>query len=242
MKWPKLMFLTAASLFLTDCLALPAGFVYLHSIAPDIQEDMKYAGSNNFTGRKIAGYHRARCILTYQAAIHLKKAQDEAKKLGYGLKVYDCYRPVSAVDDFFRWSQNSQDRAKKDFFYPRIPKDELFEKGYIARYSSHSRGSTVDLTLIKPAQASNKKPISQCYSLSPDYLDDNSINMGTRHDCLDPSANYRYPHLSREQKKNRRLLRTIMNKAGFMPYPKEWWHFTYRQEPWPEKYFNFPVK
>lgn len=222
--------------------SLPSGFVYLDSIAPDIEQEMKYAGSNNFTGHQVTGYHRGRCILSYKAAQQLKKAQAEARKRGYGLKVYDCYRPVRAVDYFYRWSQNRYDRARKAWFYPRVEKEELFAKGYIARYSSHSRGSTVDLTLTQPAKAAPHQAIRQCYSRSPDYLDDNSINMGTRHDCLDPSAHYNYRNLSATQQKNRRLLREIMNRAGFRPYAKEWWHFTLRNEPWRKKYFDFPVQ
>lgn len=242
MKYAQSVLLLVLTTFAFNIFALPAGFVYLHSIAPDIEQDMKYAGTNNFTGHQIPGYERGRCILSRQAAMQLKKAQKEAKRLGLGLKVYDCYRPVTAVNYFYRWSQNKFDRSQKDEFYPRVPKNQLFDKGYIARYSSHSRGSTIDLTLIHPGKSHHQRSTQNCYSKSSNYLDDNSLNMGTRHDCLDPSANYNYPELSAEQRKNRRLLRRIMNHAGFRPYSKEWWHFTLRNEPWKHKYFDFSVR
>ena len=202
---------------------------------------MKYAGAGNFTGHSIPGYRKGSCILTREAATQLKRAQQEARRHGLSLKVYDCYRPVSAVNYFYQWSQNRHDKARKPWFYPRVPKNQLFTKGYIARYSSHSRASTVDLTLVRPGHSKHHKPTRSCYGQSDAYLDDNSVDMGTRHDCLDPSAHYNDRHLSSKQNKNRRLLRKIMKQAGFRPYSKEWWHFTLRQEPWKHRYFNFPV-
>ena len=224
--------------------SLPSGFVYLKDIAPGIQQNMRYATTQNFVGRPIVGYQSGQCILTSQAARALKKAQQTAQKLGYGLKVYDCYRPQMAVNDFYRWSQNRQISRYNPQYYPRVKKSQLFNKGYIARYSGHSRGSTVDLTLsplknkkrILPSQA-----LKRCYAASPEYLNDNSIDMGTRFDCLDPSAHFHYSKQSSKQLHNKRLLRQLMRQAGFKPYHKEWWHFSLGQEPYPKRYFNFVV-
>ena len=224
--------------------ALPQGFVYLRDVAPDIIEDMRYATTNNFIGNPIPGYKKGVCIVTRKAAEQLKKAQKEIKTKGYSLKVYDCYRPQRAVNYFYRWSQNNTDQRQKAAFYPREPKELLFKRNYIALSSGHSRGSTIDLTLVKlnnPAKKQNSPHLTRCYDTSPNYLNDSSIDMGTRFDCLDPSAHIRYSHLSAIQKKNRSLLQQLMIKNGFKPYLYEWWHFTLKQEPYPNTYFDFPV-
>ncbi|MCW8449744.1 M15 family metallopeptidase [Legionella quinlivanii] len=226
------------------CFALPSDFVYLHDTAPDIIEDLRYADSHNFTGKVVPGYLSGRCILTRQAANHLAKIEAQAKHLGYTLKVYDCYRPTKAVKAFYNWSQNIKEDSEKPYYYPRVEKSELFEKGYIALSSGHSRGSTVDLTLVSLSSRNKRtsRPDTACFGKSRNYQDDNSINTGTRFDCLDPSAHVFYKELSAEQKKNRLLLRTLMIKGGFKPYAKEWWHFTLKDEPFPKTYFNFSVK
>ncbi|KTD28111.1 M15 family metallopeptidase [Legionella israelensis] len=223
--------------------ALPRGFVYLHQIAPDIEQDMRYAQDNNFTGHPVPGYKSGVCILTRKAAEKLKLVQNAAYQQGYQLKVYDCYRPETSVRAFYQWSQNKSDTRTKARFYPREKKYNLFRKGYIASYSGHSRGSTVDLTLVKIGKNQQPKhPLQRCYDKTARYLDDNSINMGTRHDCFDVSAHYHYTGLSNTQKKNRRRLRTLMTTYGFQPYSKEWWHFSLRNEPFPKTYFDFPVQ
>ncbi|CEG57883.1 M15 family metallopeptidase [Legionella fallonii] len=224
--------------------ALPQGFVYLHDVAPDIIQDMRYATSNNFIGNSIPGYKKGVCIVTQQAAEQLKKAQKEIKAKGYSLKVYDCYRPQRAVNYFYQWSQKSADQRQKAAFYPREPKDQLFKRDYIALSSGHTRGSTVDLTLVKlnsPAKKQNSIPFTRCYDISPNYADDDSIDMGTRFDCLDRTAHIHYDHLSKSQKENRLLLQQLMIKNGFKPYLYEWWHYTLKKEPYPNTYFDFPV-
>ena len=142
--------------------ALPNGFVYLHDLAPSIVEEMRYAGNNNFVGHRIPGYRHAHCVLTHAAALQLKNVQIAALAEGYGLKVYDCYRPQAAVNAFYRWSLNTNDTKMKQWFYPHELKNSLFAKGYIAQYSGHTRGSTVDITLIrthpKPIDTSKPKP------------------------------------------------------------------------------------
>jgi zinc D-Ala-D-Ala dipeptidase len=205
--------------------ALPAPFVYLHQVAPSIIQDMRYASSNNFTGRPVPGYNSPRCILTLQAAKQLQLIQAKAKKKGYSLKVYDCYRPQKAVDAFNRWSQNLSDQKTKAAYYPREKKDTLFDKGYIAHYSGHTRGSTVDLTLVKQ-----------------DKTGTHSLDMRTPFDYFDKRTHAYYSGLSKAQKHNRMVLRRLMTGNGFKPYSKEWWHFTLSKEPFPKKYFNFPVQ
>lgn len=225
--------------------SLPDDFVYLKDIAPDIIQDIRYATPNNFIGTPIPGYIDNTCITTRKAAQQLQRVQQEVKKRGYRLKVYDCYRPQKAVNYFYLWSKDPQSIQNKSRYYPREDKETLFDKGYIAKTSGHTRGSTFDLTLVKLEHSSISKSHStfmQCYDKTPNYLDDDSIDMGTRFDCLDPSANIQYSKLSSQQQKNRRLLRHLMVRYGFTPYVHEWWHFTLANEPHPNSYFNFSVK
>ena len=213
--------------------ALPDGFVHLHEVAPNIIEDMRYATNDNFTGHTVPGYWKATCIVTKKAAEQLKKVEMAAEKMGYNLKVYDCYRPQRAVTAFYQWSQNPKDLATKKTYYPYEKKKNLFKKGYIARHSGHSRGSTVDLTLVPKKQAKFK---SCAKGPCPE-----SIDMGTPFDFFDSRTHVFSKKITKTQQKNRMILRQLMTKHGFKPYGKEWWHFTLRQEPYPKNYFNFPV-
>ncbi|KTD22166.1 D-alanyl-D-alanine dipeptidase [Legionella lansingensis] len=228
----------------TTAYSLPKGFVYLDEVAPNIIEDMRYAGSNNFVGHPIPGYKINRCILTLAAAKQLANVEKKARAMGYGLKIYDCYRPQRAVNAFYRWSQVPRDNKMKAAFYPREEKNTLFAKGYIAKASGHSRGSTVDLTLIKLGKNNrgNIEKSATCYGKTPAYIDDDSIDTGTRFDCFDVSAHTNYQDLTEEQKANRLLLRNLMLRYGFVPYKEEWWHFRLRNEPYPHTYFDFPVQ
>lgn len=198
-------------------------FVTLKSRVPSIQEDIRYDTSNNFIGRPIMGYKNPVCILTKQAAMVLLKVQNVLNKSNLGLRVFDCYRPQMAVDDFFQWSQNPQDQKMKAEYYPRIDKSELFRSNYIAHRSGHSRGSTVDLTII-------------------DLKTNESLDMGTPFDFLDPLSQPSNRMVSAEQFKNRMLLQTLMRKFGFSSLKNEWWHFSLRNEPYKHIYFNFPVE
>ncbi|TAL65559.1 MAG: D-alanyl-D-alanine dipeptidase [Legionella sp.] len=233
------------SLFLvSNAYALPKGFVYLSDVAPDIIQDMRYATTNNFIGNPIPGYKKGVCILSRQAAEQLQKAQKAIKAQGYTLKVYDCYRPQQAVNYFYKWSQNPKDQRNKAEFYPRENKNELFAKDYIALSSGHSRGSTMDLTLVKLTDLQPKSydgHLTRCFDKTPKYQNDNSLDMGTRYDCLDRRANVANKEISQVQHNNRLLLGQLMKKYGFKPYYSEWWHYTLRNEPYPKSYFNFPV-
>jgi zinc D-Ala-D-Ala dipeptidase len=222
----------------------PGQFVALDRIDPTIVQDMRYATGYNFVGRRIRGYREPVCILTRPAARALHRAQRALRPKGYGLKVYDCYRPTRAVDQFARWAANPADQRMKREFYPRVDKRRAFALGYIAHRSGHSRGSTVDLTLVRlppKAQPAWDGTLRSCFAPYRRRFRDNGVNMGTGYDCMDPRAHTFDPRISGRAHRNRLRLRRAMRAAGFAPYDNEWWHFTLRGEPYPEKYFNFPV-
>jgi D-alanyl-D-alanine dipeptidase len=224
-------------------LAAAVGFVPLADVDATIQQDMRYATNYNFVGRRIDGYRDPACILHRRAAKALRRAQNRVNEQGYTLKVYDCYRPQRAVDHFVRWSQNGNERMKREF-YPRVDKARVFDLGYVARRSGHSRGSTVDLTLVKlPAKAQpqwsrEEFGLVRCTAPRKRRFPDNSIGMGTSYDCFDTRSHT----FSGRARENRLLLRRTMDRAGFEPYDNEWWHFTLRDERYPDRYFDFPVE
>lgn len=206
--------------------SLPKGFTYLDSVAPSIQQEIRYFTSYNFVGERIVGYLAPRCILTIAAAEALKRVQAELEPFGLGLKVYDCYRPQRAVNHFIRWAHDLRDIKMKADFYPDVDKKNLFKFGYIAARSSHSRGSTADLTIVTTAEEGGKR----------------AIDMGTGFDLFSPKSWPTSLALNGDQRVHRLLLRELMINEGFAPYPQEWWHFTLRNEPFPDTYFDFPVR
>ena len=208
--------------FLFKLLFLPDGFVYLKDIDDSIIVDLKYFTNSNFTAQKVDYYYSNNAILTEETAIALSRAQSQFKKLGYSLIVYDAYRPQSSVDFFVSWSKKQEDTLNKQLYYPNINKSDLFKLGYIAKKSGHSRGSTVDVSLVN---ISTKL----------------EIDMGTIYDFFGVESSTFFSDISEIQKNNRYLLYDIMIKNGFKNYSKEWWHFTLIDEPYNE-YFNFPVK
>ncbi len=224
----------------------PADFVALQDVDPSILQEIRYYSPHNFTGDPVDGYQAPMCILTREAAEGLKRAQREFRTQGYSLKVYDCYRPQRAVDDFVAWARDVKDQRMKAEFYPRVDKSNLFGDGYIAERSGHSRGSTSDMTLVKlPAAATRPyspgEPLMDCVAPPQERFPDNSIDMGTGFDCFDTLAHTLDPRIQGEQLKNRLLLEQGLEKQGFVNYANEWWHFTYQPEPYPDTYFNFPV-
>ena len=230
--------------------AAPQDFVALNDVDKSIIQDIRYFTPHNFTGDPVAGYLAPVCILTRQAAEALARAQRDFVEDGYTLKVYDCYRPQRAVDQFVSWARNLADQRMKAEFYPRVEKSELFADGYIAERSSHSRGSTVDLTLVAlPATPAAPPamgwPLIDCTAPQGIRFPDDSIDMGTGYDCFDTLANTADLRISGEQAKNRALLVEGLQRYGFVNYDKEWWHFTYRPadagEPFPDTIFDFPV-
>lgn len=203
------------------------GFVYVKTLIPDVVEDLRYATDNNFMGAKADGYEANCTILSEPAAKALKAAADEFREMGYVIKIYDAYRPQQAVNHFVRWAQTSDQKNKADY-YPTLSKTKLFPT-YIARKSGHSRGSTVDMTI--------------CHKDSGKEVD-----MGGHFDYFGPPSHpdftgrYAGGNVTAEHQKNRMMLRRVMTRHGFKPYNNEWWHFTLIGEPYPQTYFDFPVK
>jgi zinc D-Ala-D-Ala dipeptidase len=210
---------------------LPDGFVYLSHAAPDIRQEIRYAGTHNFIGRPVDGYFAAECVLTHAAARALARVQARVSSLGCTLKVYDGYRPQRAVDEFVAWSADPRDQAMKAEFYPTVDKSRVFELGYVAAKSGHSRGSTVDLTIERLTHA----PLALSAPTS-----DASIDMGTCFDCMGPLS-HEDAHVGAVAEAHRRLLHEAMNECGFSGIHTEWWHYTLRDEPFPGTYFDFPI-
>lgn len=225
---------------------LPEGFVYLRDFLPDVQLSLRYASEENFVGRKINGYLANVSIVTKQAAIGLQKAQQLAEEFGYELVIYDGYRPQKSVDQFIFWSEDSTDRqTKKSFYYPRVRKEETFDLGYIARKSGHSRGSTIDLTLISMGKSVQHEIVPKQRTLNDNFtfyfLDDGTIDMGSSFDLFDIASHTTNSLISSFEQQRRFLLRDLMNRSGFTNYENEWWHFTLRDEPFPNDYFDFDI-
>lgn len=225
---------------------LPGGFTYLQDIEPTILQEVRYAGYHNFTGRPIPGYLSPLIILAEPVALALKAIQSEARAFQLTLKVYDGYRPQEAVDSFAIWANDANDQLTKNEFYPALDKKDVFEAGYIARRSSHTRGSAVDLTLVPlpvPDQPTWKPgdPVLDGRLPKGERFADNSIDMGTGFDCLDALSHTCNPDLPPHVRANRLLLKSLMEKHGFKNDWREWWHYAFINEPYPDSYFNFPV-
>lgn len=202
-------------------------------IEPSIRTDIRYAGSNNFVGGPVDGYGAAKCLLSRPAARALADVQRELAAEGLGLLVYDCYRPQRAVDHFVRWAEDTADVSTQAEFYPNVDKSRLFDEGYIAERSGHSRGSTVDLTLVREP-ASGTDANADGGAAEP-------LDMGTPYDFFDPRSHTESPEISDEQLANRLRLREAMEAGGFQNYTAEWWHYTLREEPYPGSYFDVVV-
>jgi D-alanyl-D-alanine dipeptidase len=224
---------------------MPNRFVYLHDVDPIIVQDMRYASANNFTGQVVPGYAAPECLLVREAADALKAVQAELTPQGLSLKVYDCYRPARAVAAFVAWAKQPDDPHAKAVHYPALDKAALFP-GYIATRSGHSRGATMDLTLV-PFNAPAEAPAADgptdapCTAPRADRAGAASLDMGTSFDCFDRKANTFVPGLTQTQRANRALLLDAMARHGFKNYDQEWWHFTLENEPYPGTIFDFPI-
>lgn len=231
-------------------IAREKGFVYLEEIDPTIQVSLRYYGNENFLGRRVKAYNKNVLMMTREAAQALKRVQEDLKKDGYELVIYDAYRPQDAVDNFMIWSLDVNDQIKKDHYYPRVNKARVFELGYVAERSGHTRGSTVDLTIIKKGQkvhdiVEQKRILLDGFTIT--FLDDGTVDMGSSFDLFDVASHYESPVITPEYKKMRTYLHDMMVKHGFKPYSEEWWHFTLENEPYPasrgdSSYFNFPIE
>ena len=200
----------------------PSGFVLLADAVPQIVQEIRYYSTYNFIGDRIDGYEEPCALLTKEAARALKAAAGELMVQGYRLKVFDAYRPVSAVKHFVLWGIEDQDVRMKPYFYPELEKQELFARGYIAKQSSHSRGSAVDLTLL-------------------DMKTGKELDMGSPFDLFSPLSHPDCRDITDEQYENRMRLQRLMLRSGFQPMDCEWWHFSLVTEPYPDTYFAFPV-
>lgn len=226
---------------------MPDDFVDIEKVIPGVLLDIRYFTEHNFLGAKVAGYLAPKCLLTSQAAQALAQVQKDLTPFAMTLKIYDCYRPQMAVDHFVRWATDIDDVKTQKEFYPTLEKRNLFRDGYIARHSGHSRGSTVDLTIVPlpaPPQPSYQpgQLLMACYLPAGVRFADNSLDMGTGFDCFHELSHPENNQLGPQQRANRLLLKTLMAKYGFRNLPEEWWHFTLNNEPYPKTYFNFPVK
>lgn len=200
----------------------PSGFVMLSDYVPSIIEEIRYHSTYNFIGDRIDGYEEPRALLTKEAARALKSVASEMATWGYRLKIFDAYRPMRAVKHFVLWSLDDLDLRMKPFFYPDLDKTDLFDQGYIDKRSSHSRGSAVDLTLL-------------------DMATGKEVDMGGPFDFFGRLSHPDYEGITDEQHENRMILLDAMKRSGFEPLDCEWWHFTLKDEPYPDTYFNFPV-
>lgn len=198
-------------------------FVDIRKIIPSVQLDIRYYSKNNFVGSRIDGYDAPKCLLTRETALALKAVQKELTNKQQSLKIFDCYRPQRAVDHFVRWAKDLSDQKMKSDYYPAIDKKNLFRDGYIAGKSGHSRGSTVDLTIL-------------------DSNNNRELDMGTHFDFFDPLSHTASSGVSRTQHENRVILKSIMERNGFKNLKEEWWHFTVKNAPYQDRYFNFNVE
>ncbi len=202
--------------------ALPDGFCYVVDVIPGLAEEMRYATADNFMGRAIAGYNAPYAVLSNEAAAALAAANADFEQQGFAVKLFDAYRPQMAVDDIMQWLEDDADQKMKTVYYPNVEKSRLFAEQYLASRSGHTRGATVDMTLV-------------------DLATGEEADMGTGFDFFDPASHYAAPGLTEEQAANRMLLRETMLAHGFYPYDNEWWHFTLEDEPYPDTYFTFEV-
>ena len=199
-----------------------SGFVLLSDVVPSIVQEIRYFSTFNFVGDRIDGYEQPCAIITKEAARALKAISNRANVMGYRLKVFDAYRPAAAVRHFVLWGVDDLDQRMKPFFYPDLEKQELFRRGYIASRSSHSRGSTIDLTLL-------------------DMKTGKEVDMGSPFDYFSELSHPDCKDVTKEQYENRMFLQDLMVRGGFVPIDCEWWHFTLGDEPYPDTYFEFPV-
>lgn len=202
---------------------IPNSFVNLKEQIPNLEIDLRYYGRHNFLGRPVKGYEANKVFISKEAASALVQIQKELNAQGLGIKVFDAYRPQQAVNNFKEWALDIPDTAAKKEFYPDVDKRNLFKLGYIAEKSGHSRGSTIDLTIIN-------------------LKDKKELDMGTGFDYFGEPSHHDYSNLSPQQKANRKLLKDIMEKHGFKSIEEEWWHYTLKNEPFKDQYFDYKIK
>ncbi|UHD17776.1 M15 family metallopeptidase [Thiocapsa bogorovii] len=241
--------LTSASIsvFAESSVLVEPDLVDIRDVIPDVVLDIRYATAHNFIGRPIDGYETPTCLLTHRAAAALAGVQRKLRRQDMSLKLYDCYRPQRAVDQFVAWAEDLDDQRMKAEFYPHVEKAALFGDGYIAARSGHSRGSTVDLTIVPVPTPDQPEfdpaaPLRSCENPASERFADNSVDMGTGFDCFSPLSHTLNPSITGEAMANRLLLKSSMSEEGFRNLAEEWWHYTLVDEPYPETYFDIPVR
>ena len=255
MKSRKIFTLLILAVLCFPQLAQPCGcadkmsdnFIDIQKVIPSVVMDIRYYGPHNFLGERVEGYLAPKCFLTKEAAEALAGVQKDLSPYSMTLKIYDCYRPQRAVDHFVRWAKEIKNTKTMREFYPTIDKNNLFKDGYIDSKSGHSRGSTVDLTIVpfpapKEPEYTPGQKLYECYLPAEKRFGDNSIDMGTGFDCFHELSHTANINISQQQKINRLLLKSLMEKHGFKNYDKEWWHFTLKNEPYPNTYFDFVIE
>ncbi|MBR0875266.1 M15 family metallopeptidase [Bradyrhizobium tropiciagri] len=223
---------------------MPRGFVFLREIEPSIIQDIRYASSNNFMGRPIAGYGAGECVVKREVGLKLKAVQQELARQNLSLKMFDCYRPARAVADMVAWSKNGRETAAERRYNPAFAKADLFRLGYIATHSGHSTGAAVDLTLVDLAADNSGKfdpanDYSDCTAPAAARAPEGSVDMGTGYDCSDIKAHTSAGMITPAQRRWRSRLVATMARQGFVNYAKEWWHFSLPGAGGPA--YDFPI-
>ena len=245
LKWFALILLTTIGLVgPAGAQTLPDGFAFLRDIDPSILADIRYAGSNNFTGRPLAGYGAAECVVKRDVGLALKRVQAELALRKLSLKMLDCYRPARAVHGMVRWAQNGRETPAERRYNPAFSKQDLFRLGYIAEHSGHSTGAAVDLTLVDLTSGPSAvfdlaRAYADCTAPEAARAPEGSVDMGTGYDCSDPKAHTAANAITPAQRRWRNLLVAAMAKQGFVNYAKEWWHFSLPGTGGPA--YDFPI-
>ena len=244
MKAIVIAFLVAACASQASAQALPGGFVFLRDIDPTILQDIRYAGTNNFVGRPLAGYGAGECVVKREVGLALKAVQRELVAQKLSLKMFDCYRPERAVADMVAWAGNGKETSAERRYNPAFRKADLFRLGYIATHSQHSTGAALDLTLVdltadNSAAFDPAKAYADCTAPVAARAPEGSVDMGTGYDCSDLKAHTASSLITPAQRRWRDLLLSVMAKQGFVNYSKEWWHFS--QSGAGRQAYDFPI-
>ncbi|MBO6792551.1 MAG: M15 family metallopeptidase [Balneolaceae bacterium] len=216
--------------------------VDINEVSPSVIKEIRYEANHNFVGQQVDGYNAPKCYLTESAANALARVQASLLKQSLSLKVFDCYRPQQAVDHFVRWASGNEPDQTKAIYFPNIPADSLFELGYIAKRSGHSRGSTVDLAIVQLPYQPPSEFEYNCLDEDGYKYRGSELNMGTAYDCFDVRSHTRSNLLPDSILSNRMILLEAMEAEGFVNYSQEWWHFTFKPEEFLNTYFDVPIE